>query len=143
MERTHLMKKRKRNKRGRITAWLVTWEWIGDHAKRDNKIVAVLNWRLSPEKISEMIEMIYANEYYSLEERVAFAKNKKMNPYKTTYDDINGIPWKGRLFCGHNPFLVARLVDNLYVKKDSSGNEVLDWEKRKKPDLSWIHSENS
>ena len=137
MERTHLMKKRKRNKRGRITAWLVTWEWIGDHAKRDNKIVAVLNWRLSPEKISEMIEMIYANEYYSLEERVAFAKNKKMNPYKTTYD------CQGVLFCGHHPFLVARLVDNLYVKKDSSGNEVLDWEKRKKPDLSWIHSENS
>jgi len=43
----------------------------------------------------------------------------------------------------HNPFLEARLVDNLYVKKDSSGNEVLDWEERKKPDLSWIHSENS
>ena len=142
MERTHSMKKRKRNKRGRITAWLVTWEWIGDHAKRDNKIAAVLNWRLTPEKISEIIEMIYVNEYSSLEERVAFAKNKKTNPYKTTYDNINGIPWQGRLFCGHNPFLVARLVDNLYVKKDSSGNEVLDWEDRKKPDLSWIHSKN-
>ena len=135
MERTHSMKKRKRNRRGRITAWLVTWDWIGDHAKRDNKIVAVLNWRLSPDKISEMIEMIYANEYYSLEERVAFAKNKKMNPYKTTYDTFNGIPWHGRLFCGHNPCLVARLVDNLYVKKDSSGNEVLDWEDRKKPEF--------
>jgi len=22
-------------------AWLVTWEWIGDHAKHDDKIVAV------------------------------------------------------------------------------------------------------
>ena len=143
MERTHSMKKRKRNKRGRITAWLVTWQWIGDHAKRDNKIAAILNWRLSPEKISEIIEMIYANEYYSLGERVAFAKNKKMNIYKATYDNINGIPWKCRLFCGHHPSLVARLVDNLYVKKDSSGNEVLHWEERKKPDTSWIHNENS
>lgn len=137
------MRKRKRNKPGRITAWLVTWEWIGNHTKRKDKIAAILNWRLSPKRVAEIIEIIYANEFYTLEERLAIAKNKTANPYQTRYDDIQGIPWEGRLFCGHNPFLEARLVDNLYVVKDNEGNQKLIWDEREKPDLSWIQGNKS
>ena len=59
------------------------------------------------------------------------------------YDDIQGIPWTGRIFCGHNPFLGARLVDNLYVTKDSEGHEQLMRQERKKPDMSWFHNKKS
>ncbi len=124
---------KKRNKAGRITAWLVTWAWIGDHAKRENEIVTVLSRRLSPERVSEILEILYGNEYYNLEERVSFAKNRKSNPYPAQYDDIGGIPWRDRILCGHNPFLVARLVDNLYVTRDADGREYLKWEERQKP----------
>lgn len=137
------MRKRKRNKPGRITAWLVTWEWIGNHAKRKDKIAAILNWRLSPERVAEIIEIIHANEFYTLAERLAIAKNKKLNPYQTGYGAIQGIPWEGRLLCGHNPFLEARLVDNLCVVKDNEGNQTLVWDEHEKPDLSWIQGNKS
>ncbi len=128
--------KRRRNKPGRISAWLVTWEWIGNHAKRKDKIAAVLNWRLTRERVAEIIEMIYANEYYTLEERVAFAKDRKLNPYQAQYA-------AGRISCGHNPFLEARLVDNVYVTKDFEGCEQLMWQDRKRPDMSWIHNKTN
>lgn len=137
------MRERKRNKPGRITAWLVTWEWIGNHAKPKDKIAAVLNWRLSPERVARIIEIIYANEFYTLEERLAIAKNKKSNPYQTRYGAIQGIPLGDRLFCGHNPFLEARLVDNLHVVKDNEGNQELSWDERERPDLSRIQSNKS
>lgn len=129
------MKKRRRNKPGRITAWLVTWESHGEHAKHKDKIAAILNWRCSPNKALEIIEHIYANEFYSLEEYISFAKNRRNNPYPATFDDINGVPWLGRIFCGHNPFLMGRLVDNLYVKKEASGKEQVTWDERPKPIL--------
>ena len=64
--------------------------------------------------------MIYANEFYTCRERIAFAKDKKLNPYGATFDDIEGIPWQGRILCGHNPWLEARLVDNLHVFQESA-----------------------
>jgi hypothetical protein len=124
--------KHRRNKAGRITAWLVTWEWAGDHARREDKIAAILSRRLTPERITEIVEMIYANESYTYRERIAFAKDKKLNPYRATC-----IPWQRRLRCGHNPWLEARLVDNLHVIQDSDGVEQLSWDERSKPDISW------
>ena len=94
-----------------------------------------MNYRNTPNKICEIIEMIYANETYTLEERVTYAKKRKSNPYPTTYDDINGVRWLGRMFCGHNPYLEARLVDNLHVITDEKGNQELEWKEREKPNI--------
>jgi hypothetical protein len=127
--------KRRRNKTGRITAWLVTWEGAGNHARREDKIAAILSRRLAPERIKEIVDMIYANKFYSYRDRIAFAKDKKVNPYRATSDDIDGIPWPWRILCGHNPRVEARLVDNLYVIQDSNGGEQLSWEERPKPDV--------
>lgn len=129
---------RHRNKPGRITAWLITWEWVGNHARREDKIAAILSPRLTSDRIKEIVEVIYANKFYSYRERVAFAKDKKANPYPATFDDIEGIPWQGRLRCGHNPWLEARLVDNLFVFQDTGGEEQLSWDERPKPDISWV-----
>ena len=129
--------KRRRNKAGRITAWLVTWESAGDYARREDKIAAILGRRLTPEKIKEIVEIIYANKSYSHSEWIAFAKDKKLSPCNATFDDIDGRPWQGRILCGHNPWLEARLVDNLLVIKDSDGVEKLSWDERLKPDINW------
>lgn len=130
--------RRRRNKPGRITAWLITWEWTGDHARREDSIAAILSPRLTFEKIKEIVEMIYTNEFYTYRERIAFTKNKKANPYPATFDDIDDIPWQGRIHCGHNPWLEARLVDNLRVFQNPNGDEQLSWDERPKPDISWI-----
>ena len=124
--------KRKRNNKGRISAWLVTWGGTGEHAKRKDKIAAILNYRQTSNKISEIIEMIYANETYTLEERLYIAKNKKLNPYPA---EIFRTQQVGRICCGHNPYLEARLVDNLHVIKDKNGNQKLEWDEREKPDI--------
>jgi len=55
-----------RNKQSRgIKAWLVTWEWSGEHAKRDDKVAAIFNPRLGIERIREYVEFIYATENYT------------------------------------------------------------------------------
>jgi hypothetical protein len=28
-----------------MKAWLVTWEWAGDHARREDKVAAIFNSR--------------------------------------------------------------------------------------------------
>ena len=114
-------------------AWLITWEWIGDHAKKENNIVSILNSCTSAEKVRQYAERIYVDSEYSLTERLEYAKNRKNNPYPAEFDRINGVSWEGRIHCGHNPFLYARLVMNLGVKLDSNGQEHLEWEEIPRP----------
>jgi len=123
---------RKRRPR-KIKAWLVTWEWIGDHAKRDDKVAAILNPRLSGKRVREFVELFYLNTFYSLGERIAYTVNKKENPYPARFMDIGGVPWTGAIYCGDNPFLIARLVDDLAVERDGHGEETATWKDRHKP----------
>lgn len=103
------------------SAWLITWEWLGDHAKRDDNIVSILNYRISPSKIKDFMELLYISSEYTLSEKIAYAKNSKNNPYPAQAE-------RGHITCGHNPFLHGRKVNNLRVKKDSNDNEYLEWE---------------
>jgi hypothetical protein len=50
--------------RGR-TAWLVTWEWDGDHAGVADRCVvaAVLPWRFGPEKVALVTEPLFAQRH--------------------------------------------------------------------------------
>jgi len=105
--------------------WLVTWEGTSPPAKR---IVAVLDGRLGADDVRRTVEALYATHAYSEAELVAFSKSGK-NPYPAHSGDIGGIPWVGQIVCGHNPYLVARLVDEL--KTDASG--VVTWKERPVP----------
>jgi hypothetical protein len=58
-----------------MKAWLVTWEWVGDHAKRGDKIAAVLNSRLSESKVKEIVEFLYLTDWYSISEKVSYLEN--------------------------------------------------------------------
>ena len=122
-----------RKHRRKIVAWLITWEWIGDHAKVENKIATILNYRLAEDTVREVMERIYIDNYTSLGERVAYAKNKKSHPYPAQSDRVNGVPWSGRMYCGRNPYLYARIVDDLHVKIDENGEETLIWKERPRP----------
>ena len=101
-----------RNKKGCV-AWLVTWEWSGEHAMVDNKVAAILNWRWSAKKVAEYVEFIYAHNLYSNSEKIGLATGKLNNPYPVQRDTLKGVLWEGRMTCGHNPWLFARKVDNL------------------------------
>jgi hypothetical protein len=119
----------------KMKAWLVTWEWIGDHAKRDEKVAAVFNPRFSGERVRELVEALYVAENSSLREKLTWAKDRTSNPYPAEFERINGVRWEGRIHCGHNPNLYARLVDDLTVEVDKDGIDKATWKERSMPKM--------
>jgi hypothetical protein len=120
-----------------MKAWLVTWEWDGDHAKVKEPIAAVLRARRSSKQVREIVELIYVNETYSFSERLAYATNKGTNPYPATWGYLGKRQWEGEIYCGPNPYLYARLVDDLQVQVNRAGKEKLTWNERLKPEPKW------
>ena len=109
------------------TAWLTTWEWIGDHARRENKVVAVTNYRKSGDYVRNLVEQLYIANTSSAVEMASYAKDASTNPYPAEFHRVRGVPWHGRIHCGGNPHLYARKVKNLRTVQD--GGEVkLEWD---------------
>ena len=53
--------------------------------------------------------MLYANDKYTLSERLAAVEGRWNNPYPASYGTVGGQPWDEYIICGHNPYLVATL----------------------------------
>lgn len=103
-------------------AWLVRWEWIGDHARVDEPVIAILSPNLGVDNVKTFVERFYAATTYTPGEKLQFMRDPKSNPYratlgtvKVTMEDgtISQIPWAGEVICGHNPFIHASLVTDL------------------------------
>jgi hypothetical protein len=76
----------------------------------------------------EYIEQLYIDRFYSLHEKISYARHRADNPYPAEYNRVNGVQWAGRITCGHNPFLLARPVKNLALHQEANGEEVLTWD---------------
>jgi hypothetical protein len=110
-----------------MKTWLITWEWAGGHAKVKKPIVSIMNSRISGWRMREIVEQIYVNERYSLSERAAYAKNKKNNPYPAYFGTFRGAECLWEVYCGHNPYLHARIVNDLKVEEDRSGKQTISY----------------
>lgn len=108
-------------------AWLITWGGTPHTIGNKERVVAILDSRISSERVRDYVELIYASAEYSLMERVLYAK-KRFNPYPARYLPIEGVPWRGLIGCGSNPWLEARHVANVQVVVDSNGDERLQWD---------------
>lgn len=129
------MKRQRKSPRG-ITAWLVTWEHAGAHAAPPERVAAVFSSRVSPLKILGCVEWLYANEVFDLSERIAHAKSReRFNPYPARFGFLEGMQWEGEIYCGHNPYLFARIVDDLKVTTESEVDQAI-WKERPKPTIS-------
>ncbi len=126
--------KEARPKKG-ISAWLVKWDHCGGHARPAETVAAVLNPRLSGQKVREIVELLYANDRYDASQRIAVVRNPRSNPYPAHFGELGGVPWQGDIRCGHNPCLEARLVDNLRAVVDSEGQDQFSWTDRPQPSL--------
>lgn len=104
-------------------AWVVTWEWCGDHAKKNKEIISFFDYRVNERFIKRFVERIYADSEYTLNERLRFLKYPSQNPYKAEYGSI------GLVTCGHNPWINAKIVLNLRIENN---NLVWDEINRKK-----------
>jgi hypothetical protein len=114
----------------KLKAWLVTWEWMGDHAKRPDKVAE--DPRLPAERVRRIVELLYHREA-SLSEKVDWRLRHNRQPYPAKFMHIEGTQWLGNIYCGDNPWLFARLVDDLEVESDGQGNEKATWKDRYKP----------
>jgi len=104
-----------------MKAWLITWEWSGDAAAVADRVVAILNPRWSVDRVIEIVEFLYAECNYNLNEQVAFARKPKNNPYRA-------IENFGLITCGHNPWLEARKVDKFEIFVDPKTKlETITW----------------
>jgi hypothetical protein len=112
-----------------FSAWLITWEWCGDHAKPEEKVVEILSPRISSERVPEIVELIYHRDS-SPSEKVAWRLRKKPQAYPAEFPMIEGVKWEGQIHCGHNPWLLARQVDDLAVNIGADGKEVVSWKDR-------------
>jgi len=63
-----------------MKAWLITWNWAGDHAAVDDPIVAVLSSRLGSEEVRKYVERCYIEHTASLDEKVAYARYNRQEP---------------------------------------------------------------
>jgi hypothetical protein len=69
------------------TAWLVTWDWSGDHAAvpEHEVIAAILRPQTSPETVKRMVEILYAaREYYPVDKLAALTHNPYPAQFNTT-----------------------------------------------------------
>jgi hypothetical protein len=123
-----------------VKAWLVTWEGDGERAKVKikNRIAAILNSRTSAERVRELVEFIYVNEWYSVSERLAYAKSRRGTPYPAQFTSISGVQWEGQIFCGDNPFLFARIVEDIHVEDAATSEGKLLWRERSPDEIKRI-----
>ena len=112
-----------------MPAWLVTWEASKASLRPAKRIAAVLDGRTSTEQVRRIVEVLYASHACSEAELVTFSAHGR-NPYPATFDDVGGVRHEGLISCGHDPFLTARLVDDL--RADSTG--VVTWTERLPPE---------
>jgi hypothetical protein len=101
----------------RNTAWVVRWDWAGDHAKVKQPIAAILPSQLGPETVRRLVETLYAAREYTPAEMLEASRRNGFNPYRATFGSCpvtledgstTQATWQGEVLCGHNPYLVAR-----------------------------------
>jgi hypothetical protein len=118
-------------------AWLITWEWDGDHARMDEgRVAAVLPPRSPLRTVERAIVALYAQRELAPTDMLRALED---NPYPAQPverrfkmpDGTVGRTEAHEIICGGNPFLRARRVDNLRDDPNRPGE--LLWAEREPP----------
>lgn len=111
-----------------MKAWIIKWDWIGDHAAVDDPYINILSARVSPGEVLEYVQRCYASSEYSLSEQIAQARYNKPSipPYQAHFDVVEGHSYENCIVCGHNPHIVAFKADSVHVDEESGE---LMWDK--------------
>jgi hypothetical protein len=101
-------------------------------AERQNKVVAIFPPQWGTDRVAEVVTLLYARAAYTLSEQVHYCTQRSHNPYQARVD------WPAIITCGHNPFLIARLVSRLRPVSDHP-EAPLTWDERPRPEKpDWL-----
>lgn len=103
----------------------------------------ILRPQTSSDTVKRIVELLYAaREYHPADKLGALTRN----PYPAQFNTVEieqplrdgevfkqTVPFAGQIVCGHNPFLYARLVDNLRLRDSTNPNADLIWDERPHP----------
>jgi hypothetical protein len=129
------MPPRPRSVRPLASAWLIHWEWVGEaNRPPGDPVITVLSGRRADAWVCDFVEQIYLALAMGPEEKVSVARNAKNNPFPTMLGSVNGVPWSGQIFCGHNPWIFARKVRNVRVEIRDAERRVA-WDELPPPTL--------
>ena len=103
-----------------MKAWLITWDWTGDAAAVADVVVGVLNPRWGDRRVADIVEFLYSNATADISELSHYAKRPSNNPYRAEIRN-------GRIHCGHNPFLYARIASDLKIEIGPDDRESITW----------------
>ena len=97
-----------------MKAWIVRWEWMGEHASHDNPLIAVLSARCGVDDIKKFIERHYLVATATVGEQIEYASYR--NPRKPAYPAE--VSAGGVIHCGHSPFIVGRRGEDVHLAED-------------------------
>jgi hypothetical protein len=83
-------------------AWLITWEWFGDHVAVDDPYIGTIDGRIGQQVVLRLIECLYLLKNASRREQTEIAMTGDL-PYRAAVT-------RGHITCGDNPFILARRV---------------------------------
>ncbi len=105
-----------------MIAWLITWEWTSYVDAVADRVAAILNPHWGERRVAPFVEFLYANTNATVRELAFYAKKPNNNPYLAVISSFSIVR------CGHNPFLFARKVSELFVTVDAdTGLETIKW----------------
>jgi hypothetical protein len=123
-----------------LRAWIIRWEWAGQHAAVEQPVAAILRPQIGGDQLLRVVETLYAAREYVPDEMLETIRRNGHNPYRAEWGTIaidlakDGrplqVPWQGEVICGHNPFLVARL-GRAWPVGDGSGQ--VEWDDDPRP----------
>lgn len=83
----------------------------------------------------EFVELIWVLSGLTLAEQmsVMWPRHGRV-PYPARYGQTrDGDPWDGEILCGGDPYLRARIVDDLSVERGPDGGQTTTWRERPRP----------
>lgn len=108
------------------------------------EVAAIFSPRLGSVRVREFVELIYVTSgYFTLSEQLSMTWPRYgRDPYVAKFGQTKeGDPWEGEILCGDDPYLRARLVDDLTVERDADGKEKTNWKERPRASSAWMHAE--
>jgi hypothetical protein len=131
-----------KKRKGR-SAWLVTRHWRADYPRWE--VALILSGRIGGCRVREFVELLGVASCCPLQEQAALQWSKYgQAPYPAQFGQTKeSDPWEGEIHCGDDPYLHARIVDELTVERDVEGKEKTTWKERQRASSARMHAEQN